>query len=230
MNCDFIAAVYCYFEYGRFGRKLEACRFALLPRLRGVRKALILGEGDGRFIARLAAHCPAISADVFDTSGQMIRIAERRLRTAGVSRLSSIVFHHGDATVATFPKNDYDLVATHFFFDVFPSDELHPLIDRVKQSLRPDGVWLVSEFDLPRSGFRRLLARFWVRVMYIFFRWVTGLQNQTLPDWRKQLIRAGFRPRIQQSLANGFLVSELWEQIPRAHQTATHRDAVSEMR
>lgn len=230
MNCDFIASVYRHFEYGRFGRKLEACRFALLPRLKGVRKALVLGEGDGRFVARLVAHCPGISADVFDTSRQMIRIAEGRLRAAGVSPLSSIAFHHGDATVATFPKNDYDLVATHFFFDVFSIGELHPLIDRVKQSLRPDGVWLVSEFDLPQSGFRRFLARFWLRVMYIFFRCATGLQNQTLPDWRKQLTRAGFRPRIQQSLANGFLVSELWEQIPRAQQTATHRDAASEMR
>ena len=229
MNCDFIAALYRYFEYGRFGRKLETCRFALVPRLNGARKALILGEGDGRFIARLVAHYPNITADVFDTSREMIRLAEQRLRAALALPPPSIAFHHGDARVAPFPQKDYDLVATHFFFDVFHVTELSPLINRVKESLDPNGVWLVSEFDLPTSGLRRLLARFWLRTMYLFFRYATGLRNQRLPDWRQQLISAGFRPRIQQSFANGFLVSESWEQIP-CEARSTPRDAVSEMR
>lgn len=228
MNCDFIAAIYRHLEYARFGRKLEACRFALLPRLKGVRKALILGEGDGRFAARLAAHYPSIAADVFDTSRKMIRIAERRLRDAGVPVSSPIIFHQGDATTAVFPQNDYDLVATHFFFDVFSAAELSRLIDRVKQSLHPGGVWLVSEFDVPPSGLRRVLARFWIQVMYLFFRCATGLRNRRLPDWRKQLTGAGFRPQIRQSLANGFLVSELWEQVPDRACTSTPHDAVSE--
>jgi ubiquinone/menaquinone biosynthesis C-methylase UbiE len=229
MNCDSIAALYRYFEYGRFGRKLEICRFALLPRLTGAQRALILGEGDGRFAARLAAHYPGIAADVFDTSRKMIRLAEQRLHSARLPHLSSIAFHHGDARVAPFPRNDYDLVATHFFFDVFPMAELSPLIDRVKRSLRPDGLWLISEFDLPSSGLRRLLARFWLRVMYLFFRYTTGLGNQRLPDWRKQLSHAGFRPRIQQSFASGFLVSELWEQIPCSERSIRH-DAAFETR
>lgn len=230
MNCNFIAALYRPLEYARFGRKLETCRFALLPRLNGVQKALILGEGDGRFAARLAERYPHIIADVFDTSREMIRIAERRLRACGAARLATISFHRGDATAVSFPQHDYDLVATHFFFDVFSTDELSPLIHRVKQSLRPGGVWLVSEFDLPPSGAPRLLARFWIRVMYLFFRCATGLRNQHLPDWRQQLANAGFRPQAQQSLANGFLVSELWEHVPDGQGGPTRRDEVSEMR
>jgi ubiquinone/menaquinone biosynthesis C-methylase UbiE len=186
-----------------------------------------LGEGDGRFAARLAAHHPAIVADVFDTSRKMIRLAEQRLRSTRLPHLSSFAFHHGDARVASFPRNDYDLVATNFFFDVFPMGELSPLIERVKQSLHPDGVWLISEFDLPASGLSRLLARFWLRIMYGFFRYTTGLDNQRLPDWRKQLSHAGFRPRIQQSFARGFLVSELWERIPCSERSIP-RDAAFE--
>jgi ubiquinone/menaquinone biosynthesis C-methylase UbiE len=229
MNCDFIAALYRYIEYARFGRKLEVCRFALLPKLDGVRKALILGEGDGRFVTRLAARYPDITADVLDCSREMLRLSQQRLRAAGISP-SSIAFYHEDARTASLADNRYDLVVTHFFFDVFSAAELSPLIDRVAQSLRPGGVWLISEFDLPEAGVQRLLARFWICVMYLFFRCATGLRNQRLPDWRQALTAAGFRPQTQQSFANGFLASELWERVPKQGRASTRRDEVSEMR
>jgi ubiquinone/menaquinone biosynthesis C-methylase UbiE len=191
---------------------------------------LILGEGDGRFVARLAAHYPDITIDVFDTSREMLRLARQRIHTAGISPSSSIAFHHEDARTASFPDSAYDLVVTHFFFDVFSAAELSPLIHRVAQALRPNGIWLISEFDLPEGGARRLFARFWIRVMYLFFRCATGLRNQRLPDWRQQLTAAGFHPRTQQHLANGFLASELWERVPEHSAASTRRDEVSEMR
>jgi SAM-dependent methyltransferase len=211
MNCDFIAGAYRYIEYARFGQALEICRFAHLPRLAQSRKALILGEGDGRFLSRLSGSHPLLAVDAFDTSKRMIQLMRRRLLASEAPRESAVRLHHADATRVSFPKTDYDLVVTHFFFDVFSSNQLEALIERVSGSLAPRSLWLVSEFDVPEAGAARLAARFWLKVMYFFFRCATGLQNQTLPDWRHCLRRAGFRPRAQASFKKGFLVSELWE-------------------
>ena len=64
MNADRIASGYRWLEYAAFGLALEQARFDFLSRAAGARRVLILGEGDGRFLARLldeSAACVASS-------------------------------------------------------------------------------------------------------------------------------------------------------------------------
>src|SRR5579883_1010405 len=58
MNCDAIAPWYRWLEYGAFGRALERTRFHYLAELKPSRKALMLGEGDGRFLAAFSQRFP----------------------------------------------------------------------------------------------------------------------------------------------------------------------------
>lgn len=211
MNCDPIARAYRFLEYLRFGRELERCRFALLPQLSRASKVLMLGEGDGRFLCRLVKDYPTLSVDAFDISVRMIEIARQRLNSSGVFEPSRIVMHQRDATQTVFPERSYDLVVTHFFFDFFTNDALASLVDRVTPSLGTNAQWLVSEFDIPKGRIARLSARFWLKVMYVFFRFATGLRNQALPEWRTILLKAGFKPKERLSFQRGFAVCELWE-------------------
>jgi hypothetical protein len=50
---DRLAKPYRWLEYLSFGRNLERCRFHFLPQLAGTQRALLLGDGDGRFAERL---------------------------------------------------------------------------------------------------------------------------------------------------------------------------------
>jgi hypothetical protein len=54
-NFDRIARPYRWLEYLTLGRSLERAREVFLPLLKDRRQALILGDGDGRFTARLLA-------------------------------------------------------------------------------------------------------------------------------------------------------------------------------
>ena len=65
MQPDFnrIARPYRWLEYLSFGPLLERCRFHRLPQMVDAKRALVLGDGDGRFLARLLRKNPQIQAD-----------------------------------------------------------------------------------------------------------------------------------------------------------------------
>ena len=60
---DRLARLYRWMEYLTFGPWLQRCRSAFLGGIANSRRALVLGDGDGRFTARLLADCPAIRID-----------------------------------------------------------------------------------------------------------------------------------------------------------------------
>lgn len=212
MNCDRLARTYRWLEYMRYGRALNRCRQTMLPHVTRSQHALAIGDGDGRFLMALAQSNETITVDAVDVSAKMVGLARKRLASSGLLSGSRIALQHGDIRIAEPPRLGYDLIATHFFFDVFSTDELKPVIDRVAGWSRPGAFWIISEFDLPASGWSQAKARFWLRTMYAFFRLTTNLDNQQLPSWRPLLRNAGFIPRRQIRFQNGFLVSELWQQ------------------
>jgi ubiquinone/menaquinone biosynthesis C-methylase UbiE len=211
MDCDRLARIYRWLEYLRYGKALERCRATMLPQIAQARRVLILGDGDGRFSTAFLAHNQTARVASLEISGQMIAVARRRLNAASHRGSSRITFRQDDIRTTPQPGDGYDLVVTHFFFDVFSTSELRAIIDRVSRWTTPDALWLVSEFDLPSSGWHRTHARFWLKTMYTFFRITTNLRNQHLPDWRPLMEEAGFIARKQTQYQNGFIVSELWQ-------------------
>lgn len=83
MNCDPIARWYAGLEYLTLGRALERCRFQFLPLSRPVRRALLFGDGDGRFAARLVQCHPEAEIWSVELSGEMVAVARERVRRAG---------------------------------------------------------------------------------------------------------------------------------------------------
>jgi SAM-dependent methyltransferase len=200
MNCDFIAPHYWWIELVGMGRTLERRRRWFLPQIQNARRALVLGDGDGRFLRELLLRNSLVRADYVDLSGRMLELARQK---AGDERVD---YKRADALTVEFPGDEYDLIATHFFFDCFGSRELEKLIGRVAGAAKPGARWIVSEFRTPN-----VLARLLVRALYLFFGITTGLKTRKLVDHRPILQAQGFR-LIKASHSRGALVvSELWE-------------------
>lgn len=210
MNCDAIAGVYRWFEYAAFGKALERCRFSQLGELSGPKRALILGDGDGRFLLAFAMQHPQTAIEYMDVSGAMLTLARRRIETSPVPDRSRICFSQSDVRTVDLRGRGYDLIACHFFFDVFTQIELEAIVQRVGQSAAAGAEWVISEFDLPAGKAARWRALILLRIMYRFFRITTGLANQKLPEWRPLLRRQGFSNKSAFKQRNGFIVSELW--------------------
>lgn len=200
MNCDLIAPHYWWIERLGMGRALERRRRWFLPEIEDARRALVLGDGDGRFLRELLRRNLGVRTDYVDLSRRMLELARRK---AGADR---VAYQQADVRSVKFPVDEYDLIATHFFFDCFTAKELDVLIGRIAASTKPGAKWVVSEFCVST-----IPARLLVSALYLFFRITTGLQTRQLVDHRPMLRSHGFR-MIRDSYARGRLVvSELWE-------------------
>ncbi|QNI36181.1 class I SAM-dependent methyltransferase [Edaphobacter albus] len=204
---DRIARPYRLLEYLTLGQLLERTRLHFLPYLLTARNALVIGDGDGRFLTRLFAANPSIRATAIDVSAEMLRLLSKRC-TAYTDRLSTCQI---DALKFMPPEDQsYDLVVTHFFLDCLTQTEIEALVTRLTPALAPGTLWVVSDFRVP-PGLLRWPAQLFVRGLYIAFRILTGLQATQLPHHASALQSAGFRRIEKQLFMAGILTTELWQ-------------------
>jgi hypothetical protein len=212
-NFDRVARPYRWLEYISFGPWLARCRNAQLAYLTSARHALVLGDGDGRFLAHLLAANPTLTADVVDSSHAMLTLLDRRMRRSHVHQRSRL--HHSDALDWN-PTGSYDLIVSHFFLDCFFPHQLEQLFDSVLPHALPGAQWVISEFAIPRNPFAAWFAGGIVRSLYRAFGWSTGLRVRVLPDYAASLIRRGWLPVHDRRYLAGLLCSQLWTpSIPR---------------
>ena len=119
---------------------------AFSPMPRRARRALLLGDGDGRFLARFAARSEAL-IDYVDVSARMLELARERVGAARIALSPS------RRAYAAAPAGEYDLIVTHFFLDCFDERDLECLIARSGAPRNP-ALWIVSEFRQPRWAAR----------------------------------------------------------------------------
>jgi ubiquinone/menaquinone biosynthesis C-methylase UbiE len=194
-------------EFLAFGRDLERARFTYLDRLAPCRHILVLGEGDGRFAARLAHMAPGARIRCVDSSPGMIERASRRI--AGTEEAARVTFTCADALSFDPGRGAYDAAVTLFFLDCFDARDAELIVSRVDAALGPGASWLFADFVLPQSGFARARARAWLGLLYAFFRWEAGLSVRALPPSEEILGRAGWRPMATRDLQWGLIRSSL---------------------
>lgn len=210
-NFDSVARAYRWMEYFSFGRMLERCRFRFLARCAQARHALVLGDGDGRFTARLLAENSTVQVDAVDASPAMLAVL--RERAGRGCRDADVRLHTTQADIRRFTPTgkDYDLVVCHFFLDCLTDGDVTALIERVVPRLAEDAIWLVSEFSIPEKGWRRFWARTVVRSLYLAFSVLTGLRVRQIPNYAK-IFRDNKFHRSENAVYLGeMLVSEVWE-------------------
>ena len=210
-NFDGLARIYRWMEYASFGPWLRRCRCAFLPELEACRRALAIGDGDGRFTARLLAGNPTVEVDAVDASAAMLRTLERR---AGANRerlrVACIDAREWDARSWDAQDAKYDLVMTHFFLDCLTTEEVRELAAKVRGATHEGARWVVSEFAVPAGWFGRLVARPVVLLLYAAFGWMTGLRVRALPDHSEALRSCGFVLKRRRAWLGGLLASEMW--------------------
>ena len=211
MGFDAIAPWYRFCEQLAFGGRLQKHRLRFLDAARSASHALVLGDGNGRFLEQLALHHPQLPVDAIDLSPVMCKLAAQRLGR----HPHDVRFITADARIVPFAPDAYDLIATHFFLDCFPSAELPDLIDRVARHASPNACWIVSEFRKPNGLLRGWHAALWLKVMYFFFQIAAGLQTRTLPDYRRALACNGFVLIAEHASRTKLISSELWRRCPQ---------------
>jgi ubiquinone/menaquinone biosynthesis C-methylase UbiE len=213
-NFDRIARPYRWLEYLSFGRALEHTRFQFLPDLQNCRRALILGDGDGRFTAQLLASNSSIHVDAVDSSAAMLHLlTERAAKCHPTAQHRLTTIQHDALAFAARPRTPeepYDLVVTHFFLDCLEQEQVAALVQDLRPRLTPNGRWLVSEFAVPDSQPAALAARLLIATLYQAFALLTGLSTRKLPDYATIFQESGLNLLKSRERLSGLLVSQLW--------------------
>lgn len=216
MNFDLLAPHYRWMEFVLAGNKLQRCRTAFLDSVGSVRRILIVGEGNGRFLAECRRKLKNAQIMCLDASSRMIRLARRRVEGQRLSQ-RDIQFVHTDLFEWTPPSRPFDLVVTHFVLDCFGSAQLRRAIELLATVTTVDAQWLIADFQVPPAGFLRYRAEAIHWLMYSFFRTVTGLSahRMTCPD--QTLMKNGFALRERRESEWGLLHTDHWTRVGPVH-------------
>jgi len=207
MSFDRLARTYRALELLLAGSLLQRCRTAYLPQTSHVRHALICGEGPGRYLVEFAKSNPDARITCLDASQAMLAAAKKHCLAVGVNP-DRIQFTQCDLRHWSASAGPFDLIATHFFLDCFPPDQLKEVIRRITAA--PDALWVLADFCEPDHGWRRVRARVILALAYLFFRVATKLpaSHLTAPD--AFLEEEGFRLCQRRVLNCGLLHADLW--------------------
>jgi ubiquinone/menaquinone biosynthesis C-methylase UbiE len=204
VSFDRVAPFYRRLEKLVFGQQLQAARMAFVRQLAPRRRALVVGDGDGRFLGELCRARPDLPIECLDASAQMLALARDRVGDRYVQYL------HADIRDADFPPRRYDLLVTHFFLDCFAEKTLREVVAKLSAAATDDAVWLIADFHDPPRGWRGFWGRFLIAMMYRFFRLAARIEARRLITYAPLLEAQGFRLTSEITLAGGLLRSQSW--------------------
>jgi ubiquinone/menaquinone biosynthesis C-methylase UbiE len=208
---DRLARLYRWMEYFSFGPYLEQCRKLRIQEMALCQRALVYGDGDGRFLAALMRSLPKLRATAVDASWEMLHQAAQRLPPGSEVRLVQADALEYEA--AELPETPFDLIVTHFFLDCFDEAEMASLLSRINAAAEENALWVVSEFAIPQRNPARLVGVLIVRGLYLAFGLLTGLRTRRLPDYGRVMQEGGWMLEDREELLLGLLVSESWRRL-----------------
>ena len=212
-NFDRVARLYRWAEYMALGPLLQQTRIHFLPQVAHTRRAVVLGDGDGRFLARLLVQNPELHAVALDSSAAMLALLRSRCERASstapyrLRTLQHSVLEH-------ICSRDTDLIVSHFFLDCFTQPEVDAIAHHFGHTARPGTLWLLSDFRIP-EGVLQPFAKVYVRALYFAFRILTGLRVTHLPNHGAALNAVGFGCIARHEKLGGLLYTELWQRQPQ---------------
>jgi ubiquinone/menaquinone biosynthesis C-methylase UbiE len=210
VSFDALAPWYRTLEWIAFGHDLQRCRVACLGEIVAPKRALIIGEGNGRFLCELLRLHPEVEVDCIDASERMLQLARQRVSNKLGDRRERVRFLHRDITSWSPPERHYDLVVTHFVLDCCAGAQLAAIVKKLARATADNANWLLADFCVPPEGMARLRVRGWLAAMYLFFRITARIQASELIDPTPFLRAARFALARQHLFRRGMLKSEIW--------------------
>lgn len=218
MNFDGLAPIYPWMERLLAGNLMHRCRTAHLSHCQDRRRALLVGEGTGRFLVELLRSNPRVRITCVEQSAKMIKQMRKRLARQCLEE-DRVSFENADFLQWPMPAEPFDLVATHFFLDCFDGEQLQDVIAKLAAVSGRDALWLLSDFQLPARGFQRWRAAIIIGALYRFFQLTTQLSANQLCCPDQWMEAAGYILQERASLSFGLTHSDLWQKANSGAET-----------
>jgi len=192
MSFNQVAPYYGLLSRIVFGKAMINAKRCFLDIVNETDRILIIGGGNGDILPIL----PSGSEITFlDPSERMIQLAQR-------SNTDNTTFIQSSFERLNSDKR-FSIIIAQNYFDLYTTEGLIPILSAINDYLEADGKLIVTEFTEDKQWQRLMLS-----VMYVFFGWMSSIQNQRLPNWQEQL-RSKFQVQQERSYYAGFILSVL---------------------
>lgn len=186
-NYDRIAANYDRLSRLIFGKAIVRAQQSLLPLLAPPARVLIVGGGTGWILEEIARFHPAgLTIDYVEISSKMLDLARKR-----DFKDNQVIFVHAGIEDYTAPAA-YKVVMTPFLFDNFGRERAQVVFEKLNNMLENGGLWLFTDFHIDK-GLNRLWQKALLRSMYVFFRNISHVEADQLPDMQALFKTSNFR-------------------------------------
>lgn len=185
-----------------YGRTLIRAQVYLLRSIPVQSKILVVGGGTGWILEEIAKiHASGLKITYVEIAPKMM--VRSKKRNTGSNEVDFVT----DAVENVALQNDYDVVITPFLFDNFTEESFQIIFARINQALKPNGLWLNSDFR--PTG--RLWQRILLKSMFLFFRMVCCIEAETLPAIQAAFDGYGYRGVEQKSFFGDFILSTVYQ-------------------
>lgn len=195
-----------------FGRRLESARFQGIATFEFSKpqRALIIGDGDGRFSQMALTENPHLSIDSIERSSKMRKQASLRIQKLGENYRDRHRYIAHDVRDFSFANSEYDFVVAQFFLDCFSSNDANVLLRNFARTLKPNGKLIYVDFAVPCKAPLRWLGKGFITILYLFFRITTDIGTSRLPElvWPNSL-----RISRKQLFLKGLVTSEIRSKV-----------------
>lgn len=200
MSFDSIAPVYDSLSRMVYGKSIVAAQKYFLRHIPEGSNVLIVGGGTGWIIDAILAVNKTCTIVYLEASQKMLQKAESRVGINDRARVTFLL----QSEMPT--EGSYDVIITNFFLDLFLPSKLTTIFQQLKDRMKDDGQWIVTDFVDGGKRWQRLLL--WI--MYLFFRRVSKIEAASLPPWQFLLAEAGMHTVEVKYFYSGFIKTAIY--------------------
>lgn len=175
-NYDRIAGNYDRLSRLIFGKAIVRAQQSSLPLITPPARVLIVGGGTGWVLEEIGRVCPSgLTIDYVEISSNMLDLAKTRN-----FKQNQVAFIHLAIEDYAAPAV-YDVIMTPFLFDNFSQARAREVFQKLDSLLKTGALWLFTDFHIDK-GFSRVWQKALLRSMYVFFKNISHVEADQLPD------------------------------------------------
>lgn len=213
---DRVAPFYPLLERLTVGGGLEAARRAFLPDILTAKRTLLVGEGNGRFLAECLGARAVGAFTVIDSSPRMLSLLGERV--AGVAPTTRLDLVCQDVRDWQPPNVPFDAIVTHFLLDLFRPASQRRVVETLTRAAHPGTLWVNVDYQ-PRCRTWWFRAVDWMQ--YRFDRLVSGVEADRHYDPAPVIAQAGWSVAREEPFCGGNVVARMLVRGPAADAPAT---------
>ncbi len=163
---------------------------------------LIIGGGTGQILESITKLYPSgLHITYVEISANMMVLSRKR-NTAQ----NKVTYITRDISTLLLTQ-EFDVIITAFLFDNFSTQELSHIFPRIHQWLKPEGLWLNTDFQLTGPIWQKVM----LKTMYYFFKILNAVKVTQLPDTAGAFTKYQYQLLAEKTFYGNFISAKAYK-------------------